>query len=168
MRESTRFGWVARALLVLMLGSTSSASAGLSLKTEKAVYKLGERIVIEVHFPKNGFLYLFNVRADGLIDLLIPNRFGDGDSRSWAGETRRFPQADSGWWFVAPEPTGKHLLIALLAPEGIKLDGLAVFEAGNPFARLKTRGLIALEQALKTRIPKSATRANFTYSVAKK
>lgn len=167
-RKLSKFCWVARVLLVLMLGSPSSASSGLSLKTEREVYKLGERIVIEVHFPKNGFLYLFNVRADGLIDLLVPNRFADGDSRSWAGETRRFPEADSGWWFVTPEPVGKHQLIALLAPKGLKLDGLARFDAGNPFAVVRVRGLVALEKALKTRIPSGATRVNLSYLVVKK
>ncbi len=151
-----------------LLFATSSAAGILTLETDKAVYKLGEHIVVRAHFAQNGFLYLFNIRADGLIDLLVPNRFADGDSRSWAGETRRFPEPDSGWWFVAPEPVGKHQLIALLAPEGIKLDGLARFEPGNPFAVMRVRGLANLEKALKTRIPKATTRANFIYLVVKK
>jgi Domain of unknown function (DUF4384) len=157
-------------VLCLILVSNSSATTQnlLTLKTDRAKYALGERIVVRIHVAQNGFLYLFNVRADGLIDLLVPNRFADGDSRSWAGETRRFPEADSGWWFVTPEPIGKHQLIALLAPEGLKLDGLARFDAGNPFAVVRVRGLVALEKALKTRIPVGTARANLSYLVVKK
>ena len=110
-------------------------------------------------------VYLFNIRANGLVDLLVPNRFADGDSRSWAGETRRFPNQDSGWWFVAPEPLGKHHLIAFLVPNGLKLDGLVRFDAGNPFAVVKARGQNALEQALKSRIPSGTTRADLEYLV---
>jgi Domain of unknown function (DUF4384) len=154
----------------MMLVSSSSATTQslLTLNTDRAKYVIGERIVVRTHVAQNGFLYLFNVRADGLIDLLVPNRFADGDSRSWAGETRRFPEIDSGWWFVTPEPIGKHLLIALFAPNGLKLDGLARFDAGNPFAVVRVHGLAALENSLKTRIPGGTTRVNLSYLVVKK
>jgi Domain of unknown function (DUF4384) len=153
--------------IVLMFASTSSAQDQnvLKLTTDHLVYAIGKRIVVRVRVGQNGFLYLFNIRADGLVDLLVPNRFADGDSRSWAGETRRFPNQDSGWWFVAPEPSGKHHLFAFLVPNGLKLDGLARFDAGNPFAVVKVRGQVALEQALKSRVPSDAVRADLEYMV---
>jgi Domain of unknown function (DUF4384) len=156
-------------LLALMFTPTSNAQDQniLKLTTDHFVYAIGKRIVVRARVGQNGFLYLFNIRADGLIDLLVPNRFADGDSRSWAGETRRFPNKDSGWWFVAPEPSGRHHLIAFLAPSGLKLDGLARFDAGNPFAVVKARGLVALERALKSRIPNAAIRADLEYLVVK-
>jgi hypothetical protein len=156
-------------ILLALLISTSSAQPQnvLKLTTDQSSYTIGKRIVVRARVGQNGFLYLFNIRADGLIDLLVPNRFADGDSRSWAGETRRFPNKDSGWWFVAPEPSGKHHLIAFLAPNGLKLDGLARFDAGNPFAVVKARGQVALERALKSRIPSGATRADLEYMVVK-
>jgi hypothetical protein len=153
----------------LMFAPSSSAQDQnvLKLTTDHAVYAIGKRIVVRARVGQNGFLYLFNIRADGLVDLLVPNRFGDGDSRFWAGETRRFPNKDSGWWFVAPEPSGKHHLIAFLAPNGLKLDGLARFDAGNPFAVVKVRGQVALERALKSRIPSGTARADLEYMVVK-
>jgi Domain of unknown function (DUF4384) len=156
-------------VVLVVLISTSSAQDQnvLKLTTDHSVYSIGKRIVVRARVGQDGFLYLFNIRADGLIDLLVPNRFADGDSRSWAGETRRFPNKDSGWWFVAPEPSGKHHLIAFLAPNGLKLDGLARFDAGNPFAVVKARGLVALEQALKARVPNGAIRADLEYLVVK-
>jgi hypothetical protein len=160
----------ARAGILILLGlllpsSSAQDQTTLKLTTDHPVYAIGKRIVVRARVGQNGFLYLFNIRADGLVDLLVPNRFADGDSRSWAGETRRFPEKDSGWWFVAPEPSGKHHLIAFLAPSGLKLDGLARFDAGNPFAVVKAKGQAALEQALRNRIPKGSTRANLTYNV---
>jgi Domain of unknown function (DUF4384) len=154
-------------MLFALLISTSSAQPQnvLKLTTDHSVYSIGKRIVVRARVGQDGFLYLFNIRADGLVDLPVPNRFADGDSRSWAGETRRFPDQDSGWWFVAPEPSGKHHLIAFLAPNGLKLDGLARFDAGNPFAVVKVRGQAALEQALKSRVPNAATRADLEYLV---
>jgi Domain of unknown function (DUF4384) len=156
-------------LLALMFPATSSAQDQnvLKLTTDHSVYSIGKRIVVRARVGQDGFLYLFNIRADGLVDLLVPNRFADGDSRSWAGETRRFPDQDSGWWFVAPEPSGKHHLIAFLAPNGLKLDGLARFDAGNPFAVVNTRGQAALEQALKSRVPNGTARADLEYLVVK-
>lgn len=152
-------------LALLMPTSSAQDQNVLKLTTDHSVYTIGKRIVVRARVGQNGFLYLFNIRADGLIDLLVPNRFADGDSRSWAGETRRFPNKDSGWWFVAPEPSGKHHLIAFLAPNGLKLDGLARFDAGNPFAVVKARGQVALEQALKPRVPNGAIRADLEYVV---
>jgi hypothetical protein len=146
---------------------SSSQKAVLKLRTNRCSYRVGQRIVVEVTLLKNGFLYLFNVRADGLIDLLVPNRFADGDSRSWAGERRRFPEIDSGWWFVTPEPIGKHYLLALLLPNGLKLEGLARFEAGNPFAVVIPKGLVALQAALKKRLDQTVARANLMYLVVK-
>jgi Domain of unknown function (DUF4384) len=155
-------------VLALLISSSSAQDQSvLKLTTDHPTYAIGKRIVVRARVGQNGFLYLFNIRADGLIDLLVPNRFADGDSRSWAGETRRFPNKDSGWWFVAPEPSGKHHLIAFLVPNGLKLDGLARFDAGNPFAVVKARGQVALEQALKSRIPNGATRADLEYLVVK-
>jgi hypothetical protein len=166
------FSFHARAAILTVLAlliPTSSAQDQnvLKLTTDHPVYAIGKRIVVRARVGQNGFLYLFNIRADGLIDLLVPNRFADGDSRSWAGETRRFPDQDSGWWFVAPEPSGKHHLIAFLAPNGLKLDGLARFDAGNPFAVVKARGQNALERALKSRVSFAATRADLEYMVVK-
>jgi Domain of unknown function (DUF4384) len=148
--------------------SVSSASTpSVTIRTDHPVYAMGDRIVVRVNVSRDGFLYVFNVRADGLVDLLVPNRFPDGDSRSWAGETRRFPEVDSGWWFVTPEPSGTHHLIALLAPKGLKLDGLARFDAGNPFGVVRVRGLETLERALRVRVPADAAWANLAYTVVK-
>jgi Domain of unknown function (DUF4384) len=153
--------------------SISSASSqnppisSVTIRTDHPIYALGDRIVVRVNVTHDGFLYLFNVRADGFVDLLVPNRFPDGDSRSWAGETRRFPEVDSGWWFVTPEPLGTHRLIALLAPTGLKLDGLARFDAGNPFAVVNTHGLASLERALRTRAPAGTAQATLSYTVVK-
>jgi Domain of unknown function (DUF4384) len=151
----------------LLTPFSSASVSSVTIRTDHPVYALGKRIVVSVNVTHDGFLYLFNVRADGVVDLLVPNRFPDGDSRSWAGETRRFPEVDSGWWFVTPEPSGTHHLIALLAPKGLKLDGLARFEAGNPFAVVNTRGLAALERALRAQAPAGTAWANLAYTVVK-
>ncbi len=146
---------------------SSASTPSVTIRTDHPVYALGDRIVVRINVSHDGFLYLFNVRADGSVDLLVPNRFPDGDSRSWAGETRRFPEVDSGWWFVTPEPSGTHHLVALLATKGLKLDGLARFDAGNPFGVVRVRGLAALERALRARVLAGTTQSTLSYKVVK-
>ena len=61
---------------------------------------------------------------------------------------------------------GKRIVVrARVGQNGLKLDGLARFDAGNPFAVVKARGRVALEQTLKSRVPNGAIRADLEYVV---
>ena len=147
-------------------GFSSADRAIIAVKSNKTIYKIGQKIRVTVNIGQNGFIYLFNIRPDGMVDLLIPNRFSDGDSRSWAREARNFPELDSGRDFIAPDPPGKTNLIALLVPTSVKLEGFAKYLPGCPFATIAVRGLVNLEKVLKNRVPFGTSRADASYLVA--
>ena len=56
-------------------GFSSADRAIIAVKSDKTIYKIGQKIRVTVNIGQNGFIYLFNIRPDGMVDLLIPNRF---------------------------------------------------------------------------------------------
>jgi hypothetical protein len=103
---------------------------------EIPTYQIGESIRIGVRVSEDAFVYLFNVRPDGEIQQLLPNRFDEAgrNNRLRAGETRYFPAQGARYTFNAEPPRGLDKVIAVASKTELDTDQLARFEEGGNFA----------------------------------
>jgi hypothetical protein len=99
------------------------------------VYTVGESIRIGVRVSEDSYVYLFNVRADGGITQILPNRLdADGENNFLrAGETRYFPPQGAPYTFDVAPPTGLDKVIAVASRERLDTAQLAEFRREGNF-----------------------------------
>jgi hypothetical protein len=99
------------------------------------MYTIGESIRIGVRVSEDSHVYLFNVRADGGITQILPNRLdADGENNFLrAGETRYFPPQDAPYTFDVAPPTGLDKVIAVASRERLDTAQLAEFRREGNF-----------------------------------
>lgn len=99
-------------------------------------YRVGEEITIGVRVSEAAYVYLFNVRPNGQIQQLLPNRFDDSgrNNRLEAGETRYFPAPNARYVFNAAPPRGLDKVIAVASRTQLDTAQLASFEQSGDFA----------------------------------
>ena len=112
-------------------------------RTGNAVYQVGDPIRIFVTVNQDAYVYLFNVNADGRVDLILPNAF-DRDNFLRAREVRRFPPPGARYEFQVSGPEGEDRVLAVASKRPLSLRDLAEIEQG----RIKVRGLENLSRAL--------------------
>jgi hypothetical protein len=84
-------------------------------------FRDGEPIVLEMSATRDSYLTVFNVRSDGHVEVLFPNRFDD-DNRASAGRTVRLPRPSHGFEIRARLSDGRQrdheqvLVVATLDP----------------------------------------------------
>ena len=112
-------------------------------RSGNAVYKIGEPIRIGVEVNRDAYVYLFNVNADGSVDLILPNAY-DRNNRLRAGETRTYPPKGARYEFTITGPEGENYVLALASLRPLSLGELADVKSG----RVNLRGLRNLSQTL--------------------
>ncbi|MFH1609797.1 MAG: DUF4384 domain-containing protein, partial [Candidatus Bipolaricaulota bacterium] len=85
----------------------------VTLKADKATYAPGDKLQLAFTLSRDAHVYLYNLTADGKIELLVPNRFLQ-DPRFAAGN-HALPT--KGWVLRVTEPEGIEYL-QLVATEG--------------------------------------------------
>ena len=100
------------------------------------VYQVGEEIRISVRVGESAYVYLFNVRSDGQIQQILPNRFDEAgrDNFLRAGETRTFPPRGAGYVFNVAPPRGLDKVIALASKRELSTRELVDFQRDPDFA----------------------------------
>ncbi|WP_281016690.1 MULTISPECIES: trypsin-like serine protease [unclassified Minwuia] len=86
--------------------------------TPTSTVKVGDRIRLSVTARREGRLFVIDVRSDGQMVQIFPNRLAVAagqTSRIDAGETMTFPKLADGYDFVAGPPLGQGRLVAILA-----------------------------------------------------
>lgn len=103
---------------------------------EIPTYAIGEAIRIGVRVSEASYVYLFNVRPDGGIHQLMPNRYDDAgrNNRLSAGETRYFPASNARYTFNAEPPRGLDKVIAVASRTQLDTSQLARFGEDPNFA----------------------------------
>lgn len=79
---------------------------------------IGDRIRLSVKAARDGRLFVIDVREDGEMVQIFPNRLAEKagqKSEMNAGETMIFPKLEHGYDFTAELPTGRGRLVAILA-----------------------------------------------------
>ena len=98
-------------------------------------YQIGEEIRISVRVDESSFVYLFDVRPNGEITQIFPNRF-DNDNFLRAGEVRTFPPSGARYVFNIAPPRGLSKVIALASRTELNTSQLASFQReGDIFAQ---------------------------------
>ncbi|MFK7601088.1 DUF4384 domain-containing protein [Deinococcus sp. SM5_A1] len=114
--------------------------------TGNPVYQIGERISVGVKTNADAYIYLFNVNADGNIDLFFPNRY-EASNYVQAG-TRVFPRNGANYGLSVGGPNGQDKLLAVASTTELSLDDIATFEGQQNFATVSVQGQDGLAQAL--------------------
>ncbi len=112
-------------------------------KTGKARYRIGERIYIFVSVTRDAYVYLFDVKPNGEINLFLPNPY-DRDNHLRAGETRRFPPPGARYAFTVDGPPGEELVLAIATRRPLTSREIGNLERGE----VRVRGLKTLARAL--------------------
>ena len=120
------------------------------VRTDKAVYKIGDPVRVYVESDRAGHLYLFDIDSHGHQTLLLPNVYSRKPVMLEAGETFTSPES----WFLAGEPPGRGYIKAVVSPELLileKLD-LETLSEKTPFRSLDgraTRGVVVNAMKMK-------------------
>jgi len=112
-------------------------------RTGNAVYQVGEKIKISATVNRDAYVYLFNVNADGTIDLILPNAY-DRNNRMKAGEVRTFPPKGARYEYTITGPEGENYVLALAAVRPLSMGDIADIRNN----RVNVRGLSNLSRQL--------------------
>ncbi|MDX1390104.1 MAG: DUF4384 domain-containing protein, partial [Acidobacteriota bacterium] len=118
-------------------------------------FRDGERVALEITASRRSYLTILNLRSDGSVGLVFPNRYED-DSRVEAGETVQVPNRTHGFEIrVALEEGRRHdreqiLVIATIDPVPFQLpnasddDELALLDPADPMLAALNRWLLLI------------------------
>jgi hypothetical protein len=103
---------------------------------ERPGYQVGEPIRFGVQVSEDAYVYLFNLRSDGQIQQILPNRFDRAGEDNFlrAGESRTFPPDGARYSFQVEPPEGLERIIALASKRELSTQELVGFQADAAFA----------------------------------
>jgi len=111
------------------------------------VYRKGERIDVGLRTNQDAYVYLFNVNANGVIDLFFPNNYEESNFVK-AGVTRVFPARNAKYSLTVGGPNGQDKLLALASTRQLDIDDIATFAGNEGFAEVQVKGQENLARAL--------------------
>ncbi len=99
-------------------------------------YDIGEDIRIGVQPTEASYIYLFNIRSNGIVTQILPNRLDSygADNFVHAGHTRYFPDHNSSYRFAVDGPEGLEKIIAVASKQPLDTHSLANFTHEGSFA----------------------------------
>ncbi|MFC4639600.1 DUF4384 domain-containing protein [Deinococcus hohokamensis] len=111
------------------------------------VYRKGENVSVGLKTNQDAYVYLFNISANGEVDLFFPNNYEESNFVK-AGVTRVFPTQGAKYTFTVAGPNGQDKLLALASTKRLDLDDIARFASSQGFADVKVKGQENLARAL--------------------
>ena len=100
-------------------------------KTGNPVYQIGERIQVSVQVNQEAYVYLFSVKSNGEIGLILPNAF-DQNNLLRGGETRTFPPATGARYTLeVGGPEGQDRVLAVASRQPLSLAQIANIQTGQ-------------------------------------
>ena len=99
-------------------------------------YNIGESISIGVKVSEAAYVYLFNIKTNGQVNQLLPNRYDDNGKNNYlqAGETKYFPPRNARYTFDIDGPNGLEKVIAVASRSVLDTTQLANFNTDPNFA----------------------------------
>ncbi|MDX2004550.1 MAG: DUF4384 domain-containing protein [Meiothermus sp.] len=95
-----------------------------------STYFFGEKIQISARVNQDAYVYIFNINADGQIDLILPNQLNQ-DNFMRSGETRQFPQPGARYEFTISGPAGVDQVLAVASRQPLSLAQIADVRSGQ-------------------------------------
>ncbi len=104
--------------------------------TGTPTYQIGDSIQIGVRVSESAYIYLFNVRSNGVVDQILPNRFDQEGQNNFvsAGQTKLFPPSGARYQFTVDGPRGLDKVIAVASKTQLDTRQLADFSRDPNFA----------------------------------
>ena len=115
----------------------------------KTNFAVGEAIRVSVRVTEDAYVYLFDVRSDGSINQILPNRYDANGQNNFvrADETKYFPPEGAQYNFTAAAPAGVDKVIAVASQTPLDTSTLATFQQDPE---------LCLEQSERTRLCRRA------------
>lgn len=111
------------------------------------VYRKGESISVGLKTNQDAYVYLFNVNANGQIDLFFPNTYEESNFVK-AGVSRVFPARNASYTLTVGGPGGQDKLLALASTRQLDIGDIARFAGDEGFAQVRVQGQENLARAL--------------------
>ncbi|MCL6568479.1 MAG: DUF4384 domain-containing protein, partial [Meiothermus silvanus] len=106
-------------------------------------YTIGENIILYVQVNQDAYVYLFNINADGKIDLILPNPY-DRDNFLRSGQTKAFPPRGARYTLTVSGPEGLDRVLAVASKRPLSLAEIADVQSGD----VRVQGAENLARAL--------------------
>ncbi len=99
-------------------------------------YTIGESVRIGVRVNQPSYIYLYDVKPNGQVTQILPNRFDELGSNNFlqAGETKFFPPVGARYTFTIDPPNGLSKVIVVASRQPLSTGRLASFDDGAALA----------------------------------
>ena len=95
-----------------------------------SVYQIGEKISIYTRVNQDAYVYLFNINAGGIIDLILPNAY-ERNNLLQANTVRSFPALGARYNLTISGPEGLDQVLAVASRQPLSLDQIADIRSGQ-------------------------------------
>lgn len=95
-----------------------------------ARYRVGENIQIGLRSTANAYIYLFNIRSNGVIRQIFPNNL-HSNNYVYANQSYFFPSQGANYSFTVDGPVGRDRVVAVASSQPLNHAILGAFRSEN-------------------------------------
>lgn len=137
-----------QAVIVNPIETSLKVNVALDKGGSNPLYIEGEKQRITVSVNQDAYVYVFNIQANGVVAVLLPNGFSGGTPFLRAGETRTFPTPNAGYELTIGAPYGQEKILALASKTQLNLGQVIPQVGNNQIVNATVQGQDGLARAL--------------------
>lgn len=137
-----------QAVIVNPVQTSLKVNVALDKGGSNPLYIEGEKQRITVSVNQDAYVYVFNIQANGVVAVLLPNGFSGGTPFLRAGETRTFPTTNAGYELTIGAPYGQEKILALASKTQLNLGQIIPQVGNNQIVNATVQGQAGLARAL--------------------
>ena len=137
-----------QAVIVNPVETSLRVNVALDKGGSNPLYIEGEKQRITVSVNQDAYVYVFNIQANGVVAVLLPNGFSGGTPFLRAGETRTFPTPNAGYELTIGAPYGQEKILALASKTQLNLGQVIPQVGNNQIVNATVQGQDGLARAL--------------------
>ena len=137
-----------QAVIVNPVETSLKVNVALDKGGSNPLYIEGEKQRITVSVNQDAYVYVFNIQANGVVAVLLPNGFSGGTPFLRAGETRTFPTPNAGYELTIGAPYGQEKILALASKTQLNLGQVIPQVGNNQIVNATVQGQDGLARAL--------------------
>ena len=137
-----------QAVIVNPVETSLKVNVALDKGGSNPLYLEGERQRITVSVNQDAYVYVFNIQANGVVAVLLPNGFSGGTPFLRANETRTFPTPNAGYELTIGAPYGQEKILALASKTQLNLGQVIPQVGNNQIVNATVQGQEGLARAL--------------------
>ena len=137
-----------QAVIVNPVQTSLKVNVALDKSGSNPLYIEGEKQRITVSVNQDAYVYVFNIQANGVVAVLLPNGFSGGTPFLRAGEARTFPTPNAGYELTIGAPYGQEKILALASKTQLNLGQVIPQVGSNQIVNATVQGQAGLARAL--------------------